>query len=160
MKKTMLILLITSVAIMAGGNVVSNLPIVEKVSAKKCNNNTTFVDKKTGLMWQDAYYTPREDGAFKNNRTIGKVGTQRYAVAYCRNLNYAGYSDWRLPTKDELIEVHRILGQVFKNSRDNDFWTVTPATGKKYYVVYPADAYPYERNRNQSNYIRCVRCIK
>jgi hypothetical protein len=160
MKKTMLMSLIASVAIIAGGNVASNLPAVAKVSSKKCHTDTTFVDERTGLMWQDAHYTPQEDGAFKNNKTIGKVGTQRHAAAYCRKLNYAGYSDWRLPTKEELMEVHRIFGQVFENSRDNDFWSATPAMGKKYYVVYPADAYPYERNRNQSNYIRCVRCVK
>jgi hypothetical protein len=159
MKKTMLMSLVASVAIIAGGNVASNLPAVANVSAKKCHNDTVFVDKKTNLMWQDAHYTPQEDGAYKNNRSLGKAGTQRHAASYCRRLNYGGYSDWRLPTKEELSQVHRIPGQVFINSRDGDFWSATPAMGKKYYVVYPADAYAYERNRNQSNYIRCVRCV-
>jgi len=158
MKKTLFLTAIASIALIAGGNVAQSLPKVAKISDKKCHADTTFLDEKTGLIWQDAHFTPQEDGAFKNNRSIGKAGTQRHAASYCRNLNYAGYSDWRLPTKDELMEVHRIFGQVFKNSRDNDFWTATPAMGKKYYVVYPVDAYPYERNSKQSNYIRCVRC--
>jgi len=159
MKKTILMSFVASIAMMAGGNVSSDLPAVAKV-ANQYQADDTFFDDRTGLMWQDEKYTPKEYGAFKNNKTVGKVGNHRHAVAYCRSLNYAGYSDWRLPTKAELMEVHRIFGQVFNNSRDNDFWTATPAMGKKYYVVYPADAYPYERNRNQSNYIRCVRCAK
>lgn len=149
--------LLASVAIIAGGNVAPTLPKVAKIS-KPCNHDTTFVDTKTDLMWQDAHYTPKEDGAFKNNRSFGKAGTLAHAVNYCRRLNYAGYSDWRLPTKDELMEVHRISGEVFVNHRDSDFWSITPAFGRKNYVVYPVDAYPYERTRRQSNYIRCVRC--
>jgi len=109
-------------------------------------------------MWQDAHYTPQEDGAFKNNRSLGKAGNLRHAVNYCRRLNYAGYSDWRLPTKEELMEVHRIKGEVFQNHRDGDFWSITPAMGRKNFVVFPADAYPYERFTSESNYIRCVRC--
>ena len=158
MKKTIAMALIASIALIAGGNVAHTLPKVAKISKKPCNNDTTFVDTKTNLMWQDTHYTTQEDGAYKNNRSIGKAGNLRYAVNYCRRLNYAGYSDWRLPTKDELMEVHRIYGQVFENSRDGDFWSATPATGRKYFVVYPADAYPYERATNKSYYIRCVRC--
>jgi len=158
MKKTIAMAFIASIALMAGGNVVPKLSSVAKITNKNCHHDTTFVDTKTQLMWQDAHYTPQEDGAFKNNRSIGKAGTLRHAINYCRRLNYAGYSDWRLPTKAELISVHRIRGQVFKNHRDGDFWSVTPAIGRKNFVVYPADAYPYERSVRESNYIRCVRC--
>ena len=158
MKKTIALAFIASIALIAGGNVTHTLPKVAKISKKPCHSDTTFVDTQTALMWQDAHYTTQEDGAFKNNRSIGKAGNLRHAVNYCRKLNYAGYSDWRLPTKDELMEVHRIHGQVFVNSRDGDFWSATPAKGRKNFVVYPADAYPYERSVRESNYIRCVRC--
>jgi len=159
MKKTILMTLAVSVAIVAGGNKGGDLSSVAPVtSSTKCHLNGTYLEQDTGLMWQDEHYTPQEDGAFKNNRSVGKVGNHRYAATYCRRLNYAGYSDWRLPTKEELMHVHRIPGQVFVNNRDNDFWSDTPAMGKKYYVVYPADAYPFERSPKQSNYIRCVRC--
>ena len=53
----------------------------------------TAIDKKTGLVWtREANIADREmtwDGAFK---LIEKLNEQKYA----------GYSDWRLPTKDEL----------------------------------------------------------
>jgi hypothetical protein len=71
-----------------------------------------------------------------------------------------GYSDWRLPTSDELQHVHRKYGQVFSFFRGTDFWTSTPASKGRYYVVYPADAYVYEQQTARTNYIRCVRCLR
>jgi formylglycine-generating enzyme required for sulfatase activity len=109
-------------------------------------------------MWQDQKYTTAEDGAYANNRSVGKAGKWNHALKYCRKLNYAGYSDWRLPTSDELTQVHRLDGQVFSYFRDKDFWTSTPTTEGRYYVIYPADAYPYKRQKKESNFIRCVRC--
>jgi hypothetical protein len=58
------------------------------------------------------------------------------------------------------MSVHREPGQAFVNFRGSDFWTSTPAETGKYFVVFSADAYRYERKSTQSNYIRCVRCMK
>ncbi len=104
-------------------------------------------------------YTDIADGAYKREKSAGKAGNWRYAEKYCRRLNYAGYRDWRLPTADELMHIHRKYGQVFNHFRGRDFWTSTPASKGKYYVVYPADAYRYEHKIKRSNYIRCVRCM-
>ncbi len=49
------------------------------------------IDTETNLMWQNAelaHKTPDE------------------AIAQCKNLNFAGYSDWRLPTKAESKRFH------------------------------------------------------
>ncbi|MBP5434556.1 DUF1566 domain-containing protein [bacterium] len=43
-------------------------------------------DDTTGLMWQKTY----------------ESGNWQRALSYCENLNYAGYSDWRLPNMNEL----------------------------------------------------------
>ncbi len=126
----------------------------------KCKPKKVYRQPGTCLMWQDAPYTDAEEGAYRRNYSVGKAGNWMYAVNYCRALHYMGYSDWRLPTADELMAVHEMLGNAFSYSRDGDFWTSTPADGKRYYVVYPADAYRYKRNKNESNFIRCVRCVK
>ena len=149
-----------SVMVMAGGDLVSASATVAPIKAPACNVGKVYVDRNTDLMWQDAPYTDAEDGAYVRNRSFGKAGTEGYAVRYCQRLTYAGYSDWRLPTSDELQAVHHYPGETFMYSRDRDFWTSTPAMDGRYYAVYPADAYRYKRNRNQSNYIRCVRCTK
>jgi len=142
--------------LIAGGNVSPVVSISE--SNSNCSPDDVYVEENTQLMWQDQKYTDKEDGAYKRNYSYGKVGGWKHAVNYCRGLDYAGYTDWRLPTSDELLHVHRIPGEVFRYFRGNDFWTSTPGDGNRYYVVYPADAYQNKRNPKQTNYIRCVRC--
>jgi len=162
MKKIIVLLgtfLVTS-TLMAGGDVSTALPAVAEVSAKTCKENKIYTEEDVNLMWQDQSYTQAENGAVKNHRSVGKAGSYGHGANYCARLNYAGYSDWRLPSSDELTHVHSKKGQVFTYFRDNDFWSSTPATGNRYYVVFPADAYRYARAKRQSNFIRCVRCIK
>lgn len=146
--------------LMAGGNVSSNLSTVAEVPAKACKENKIYVDKRTDLMWQDQAYTVAENGAFKREKSLGKAGSHRHAMRYCKRLNYAGYTDWRLPSSDELSAVHFDANSVFTYTRDNDFWSSNPTTENRYYVVFPADSRRYARSTKQSNFIRCVRCIK
>jgi hypothetical protein len=155
MQKTVLTLwlFLLSVLLTAGGNIA-----VIRDSSNICYADKIYLQQDLKLMWQDEKYTDAEDGAYANGRSVGKAGNWNHAMKYCRRLNYAGYTDWRLPTSDELTAVHRIDGQVFRYFRDTDFWTSTPTTENKYYVIYPADAYPYKRSKKESNFIRCVRC--
>jgi len=145
--------------LIAGGDVTTSLSPVSEIPAQSCKENKIYVEKDAQLMWQDQAYTEAENGAFKRHQSIGKAGTYGHATSYCSRLNYAGFSDWRLPTSDELTHLHSHKGQVFTYFRDNDFWTSTPTVGAKYYVIFPADALRYARNPRQSNFVRCVRCI-
>ena len=143
--------------LMAGGNIDSRLSEVADISNNICKSDKVYTEKDVHLMWQDQLYVNAEDGAYKRNHSVKKSGSWKHAVNYCRRLTYGGYSDWRLPTSDELVHVHKKSGQVFTYFRSNDFWTSTPTTDKRYYVVFPADAHPYKRYKKESNYIRCVR---
>ena len=160
MKKLFIVFIwaLSTLIVVAGGNVAPTLPKIVNIPAKPCNMNKIYLEEDVELLWQDQAYIDAEDGAHKREHTFGKVGTWRHAEHYCHQLNYAGYGDWRLPTSDELQHVHRKEGQVFKYFRDGDFWTSTPASRGKQYVVFPVDAYRYEKSVRKSNYIRCVRC--
>ncbi|MCI5137401.1 MAG: DUF1566 domain-containing protein [Candidatus Electrothrix sp. AR1] len=59
----------------------------------------TITDTKTGLMWKRC-----SEGLSGVNCEEGKVKEYEYddAVQRFKNVEYAGYSDWRLPTIDEL----------------------------------------------------------
>ncbi len=152
-------MLMSTSLLIAGGNFSPKLSAVAEIPAKSCKADKVYVEKAAELMWQDQEYTDAEDGAQKQGYSSGKTGTWKHAENYCRSLDYAGYTDWELPTSDELQQVHRLVGQVFVYFRGNDFWTSTPASRGKYYVVYPADAYRYENKMKITNYIRCVRCL-
>ena len=79
------------------------------------NGDEIVKDSSTNLMWQK---TSVSDKDWKN------------ALAYCENLNYAGYSDWRLPNKNELVSLldysrtEAPLSQ-FPGMTSETFWTST-----------------------------------
>lgn len=53
----------------------------------------TILDRETGLLW------------LKNGKaTLGAI-TWQEAGAFCSGLKYAGYTDWRLPTKEEFAAI-------------------------------------------------------
>lgn len=54
------------------------------------NVDTMVFDATTNLFWQ-------KDPVVKN--------TWKEALSYCENLEYAGYSDWRLPSKNDLVTI-------------------------------------------------------
>ena len=143
--------------VMAGGDLMPSASYDN--SRKPCDTGDVYVDYEKRLMWQDAPYGDTADGAYKHNRSAGKAGRWSYAKSYCRNLAYAGYDDWRLPMVGELTNL-------FDKPRDlkhiigMDFWTSTPSEGNKYWSVYAVvKGQPYEHNRGDSQYIRCVRCL-
>ena len=55
------------------------------------NKDGTISDTDTGLMWQQI--------------TAPGTYTWDYAMEYCKSLNLAGFTDWRLPTIKELVSI-------------------------------------------------------
>ena len=77
------------------------------------NNNGTITDNITGLIWQQA------DG--------GEM-TIENAVIYCDNLVLGGFSDWRLPTKQESMSILNLdknnpaLNTVYFTNTNAEYW--------------------------------------
>ena len=57
-------------------------------------DSTVLIDGETGLMW------PQQD----NGADIGWPA----AKEYCEKYSLAGYSDWRMPTQDELASLYQL----------------------------------------------------
>lgn len=64
------------------------------------NDDGTITDKATGLMWMKVDSGKLEAGKNKD----GKMSWQE-ALDWAENLQYAGYSDWRLPNVKELQSI-------------------------------------------------------
>lgn len=60
------------------------------LASETVNGKIVVTDLSTGLMWQ-------KEGDFTAN--------WQTALTYCENSDYAGYTDWRLPNKNELASL-------------------------------------------------------
>ena len=86
------------------------------------NGDGTVTDQNTLLMWQQ-----QDD----NNRNRN----QSSAISYCNSFNFAGHTDWRLPTKKELVSIvdygkydPAIDNTKFLNAKSSTYWTSTVST--------------------------------
>ena len=123
-------------------------------TAKAANNDIIVRDTATDLMWQYKYVSNK---------------TWKEALDYCENLEYAGYSDWRLPNKNELLSLEYsayLLGTEgeFPDMPSETFWssTTTPAySGSSprvmaFSVYFKTNGVLHDR-KTLKNYVRCVR---
>jgi hypothetical protein len=93
------------------------------------NGDGTITDNATGLMWV------KEPGACGG--AFGSPGspsgmTWNNAIDNCLSLDYAGYTDWRLPNIKELMSIadYEKLGvkideTFFPDTQSLDYWTST-----------------------------------
>jgi len=119
--------------------------------------NGVVTDSKTTLEWQDDY---------SDNGGNIKSATWADAIDYCEALSLNGKDDWRLPNKNELLSIvdygryHPAISPVFENTiSDGNYWMSTT------YAVSTDDAWSIFfwygltdfGNKNDNNYVRCVR---
>jgi hypothetical protein len=130
----------------------TNLDISLKKIAKPINynnysgNEKTFKDTSTNLMWQIPNFTKQDKKAYHGSFESENIKTWNNAVQHCKNLNFAGYSDWRLPEKDELktlltenkndwLYIKKPFvesTQILKGGKYNSFTAWTNTTYKRY----------------------------
>lgn len=103
------------------------------------------------LIWQDG------------NEDIKKEWKE--AKEYCKNLNYAGYTDWRLPTKTELLSIvdytrhSPAINKAFKNGKSGWCWSSTLGawdSSRAWFVDFSL-GYSDSFSLSASSCVRCVR---
>ncbi len=128
-----------------------------KRDAKKLSrwkrNGEVVVDTKLNLMWQDN----------SEVKTVKKKWKE--AKKYCQNLSLAGFSDWRLPSYDELLSVvdydryDTAIMPSFKNVTSSGYWSSSVArfSSKEAWNVLFRNGYAGYGPKSYLYYVRCVR---
>ncbi len=123
------------------------------------NGDGTVRDMATGLMWAKASADTNGDGI------LDEMDWQE-ALAWCQNLELAGYSDWRLP---DINELHSLVDRGrYPQAIDTTFFPDTAAVGYWSATTYAnspnvawrvgfdkGDTYGYVKSL--LNHVRCVR---
>ncbi len=114
------------------------------------HDDGTVTDTKTGLMWRQQEETQKF--------------TWDYAMQYAKTSKFAGYSDWRLPTTDELKSLidknykPTINPLAFPMSQ-NQFWSSSPnpVSSLNAQIVSFVDGDSSRSSKGSSHFIRLVR---
>jgi len=108
---------------------------------------SVVIDNDKHIMWQDSIQL----------RSKQRVSHEK-ALKYCEDLDYVGYTDWRLPdVKNFSLKVHSL----FQWSEHTGSW----ATRKKFQIVNlgvkdSGDYYVYDSEYFDTFNVVCVRDIK
>ena len=101
------------------------------------NRNGTITDNATGLMWvQDPSLCGGDrDESYPNIwasvRGVPKTMTWTIAITECKNLDYTGHNDWRLPNIKELMSIvdysrlNPSIDPIFTNCMSTYYWSST-----------------------------------
>ena len=131
------------------------------------NDNGTVTDNNTSLMWQK-----QDDGTTYNWYQASGTYDATYnpgSTDVCGSLVLGGYSDWRLPTKKELMSIvdysipspgPTINATYFPNTKSYYYWSSTTDAG--YYPVFAwgvhfGNGSDFHFGKNMGFYVRCVR---
>ena len=130
---------------------VSGDELVPATSSDFAKSGRIITDNRTGLMWQGENNVSRK--------------TWQEALKYCEDLSYAGYSDWRLPNKNELAslvnyEKSEYPYSYIQNINSVNLWsssTFMSETDKAWSVEFSSPCYVSGYSKTRDSYFRCVR---
>ena len=128
-------------------------PVFETLTV---NGDKVVTDSATGFMWQ-------KDHVLK--------GEWKQALNYCENLVYAGYSDWRVPNRNELLSLIDYEAYdpasdfpeiIEKNAASYYFFTSTSPRNSRVSTILSFDGKIVDIGKVESNYhyTRNVRCVR
>ena len=116
---------------------------------QKISGKLVVIDSATGLMWQKEY---------------AEYKTWQEALKYCDDSTYAGYSDWRLPNKNELVSLlnpgkSEIPYSNFPDMPSDRFWSSSTCVSNVANAWRVSFDYGVvvSYHKTGTNYVRCVR---
>jgi hypothetical protein len=116
---------------------------VHAASPLAIHGDGTVMDDRTGLEWVQAPHSIPG-----NSETM----VWSNAINFCNNLIFAGHSDWRLPSRTELMSLVDSTrnspalpaGHPFLNVQNSHYWSGTPHADNTEFAWYVNMKYGYE----------------
>jgi hypothetical protein len=118
-------------------------------------------DDRLGVVRDDIYKLMWQDDNLPDKMT------HYNAASYCEDLIFAGYSDWRLPTVNELLSItddskyDPAINLAFNNTKLSGYWSSTEHVGyvSSMRTVYFDKGEDSHNNIHSANscFVRCVR---
>ncbi|MHC1706105.1 MAG: DUF1566 domain-containing protein [Bacteroidales bacterium] len=120
-------------------------------------------DQSTGIQWYNGSYTTTGATATAlgsgNDNTVTVVANQgagNYAAKLCSDLVSGGYSDWFLPSKDELNKLY--LNRVaIGGFADENYWSSSEASLNSAWKQNFSSGFQGSLYKNNDYYVRAVR---
>ena len=130
------------------------LPIAYANDLYRDDTKSVVIDKARNLMWQD------------DMAVISVEKSHEGAKEYCRNLDFAGYTDWYLPDVGELKSIvkadnyPRAIFKVFQNVASDYYWSSSEYTSEYAWIVLFVYKDVVYYHKTDLNNVRCVRKVK
>ena len=122
-------------------------------------------DQSTGIQWYNgsltatgATATALGTGNANTNTIVTNQGSGSYAAQLCADLVLGGYSDWYLPSKDELNKLYqnRVAVGGFVSAY---YWSSTESSSGNAWLQYFVNGAQYNPNKNSTRYVRAIRAF-
>jgi len=160
----LLLLLMITAPGMAACRSESEIPSSTPTADFTDHGDGTVTHQSTGLMWMKC---PLGQNGVDCAGGISDTYTWEGALQDADATNYAGYSDWRLPNKNELFSIVErrcyiptINATVFPGTPSSYFWSSSPSAGNsgKAWHVYFGRYFGASRSpRSSALHVRLVR---
>lgn len=131
-------------------------------TVRKHNNDECVKDNVTGLLWEQKT-TANKDNTYTWDDTAQHINALNAA-------NYCGYSDWRLPTREELMSIidygryNPAINSIFTNISSDGYWSTSSSVryqgypqGYAWYVSFNDDSFTYTSGKSSHLGVRAVR---
>ncbi|MCC7405015.1 MAG: DUF1566 domain-containing protein [Bdellovibrionales bacterium] len=105
----------------------------------------------------DAIATDDYEVGVSQSATLAGSYTDTEAAKFCENMNYAGYTDWYLPSKEELAFLHRNSASIGGFVYSSSYWSSTEYTNTIAWNFNFNVGYAVYNVKTGNYYVRCVR---